>query len=175
MLREEIGFTEMNGKGYGMPSSHAQFVAFFAVSLALFLLTRHQPRPSESYEALSWHRRVLLSMAVIIGAATVAASRVYLRYHTPKQVLVGVSAGLIFAVLWFHFTSLARRRGWLNAALEHPLLRAFRVRDLLVEEDPMEAGWARWEQKRVTRLQGRASPEVSTRSDHRQRREEKRT
>ena len=161
----------MYGKGYGMPSSHAQFVAFFAVSLALFLLTRHQPRPSESYEALSWHRRMFLSIAVIIGAATVAASRVYLRYHTPKQVLVGVSAGVIFAVLWFHLTSWARRRGWLSAALEHPLSRAFRVRDLLVEEDPMEAGWARWEQKRVTRLQG---SEVPARSDKRQRSEEKR-
>ena len=31
----------MNGKGYGMPSSHAQFAFFFAVSLSLFLLVRH--------------------------------------------------------------------------------------------------------------------------------------
>lgn len=31
------------GKGYGMPSSHAQFVAFWAVAMALFLLVRHTP------------------------------------------------------------------------------------------------------------------------------------
>ena len=29
----------IHGKGYGMPSSHAQFVAFWSVSLALFLLS----------------------------------------------------------------------------------------------------------------------------------------
>uniref|UniRef100_A0A0D2XCM3 Dolichyldiphosphatase n=1 Tax=Fusarium oxysporum (strain Fo5176) TaxID=660025 RepID=A0A0D2XCM3_FUSOF len=33
----------IHGKGYGMPSSHAQFVAFWSVSLALFLLVRHKP------------------------------------------------------------------------------------------------------------------------------------
>lgn len=31
------------GKGYGMPSSHAQFVAFWAVAMTLFLLVRHTP------------------------------------------------------------------------------------------------------------------------------------
>ena len=30
-------------KGYGMPSSHAQFVAFWAVALSLFLCVRHRP------------------------------------------------------------------------------------------------------------------------------------
>lgn len=31
------------GKGYGMPSSHAQFMAYFAVTVTLFLLLRHSP------------------------------------------------------------------------------------------------------------------------------------
>ena len=34
-------YTVMTGKGYGMPSSHAQFAFFFAVSISLFLLVRH--------------------------------------------------------------------------------------------------------------------------------------
>lgn len=33
------------GKGYGMPSSHAQFAFFWAVALGLFLLARHRPIP----------------------------------------------------------------------------------------------------------------------------------
>lgn len=34
------------GKGYGMPSSHAQFCVFWAVALGLFLIARHEPRSS---------------------------------------------------------------------------------------------------------------------------------
>jgi len=32
--------------GYGMPSSHAQFVTFFAAFLVLFLLIRYLPNAS---------------------------------------------------------------------------------------------------------------------------------
>ncbi|KLU88310.1 hypothetical protein MAPG_07297, partial [Magnaporthiopsis poae ATCC 64411] len=41
----------IHGKGYGMPSSHAQFVAFWALSLALFLLVRHRPRDGRTATA----------------------------------------------------------------------------------------------------------------------------
>ena len=34
-------------KGYGMPSSHAQFVSYFAVTVTLFLLLRHSPSTRE--------------------------------------------------------------------------------------------------------------------------------
>jgi acid phosphatase family membrane protein YuiD len=33
----DFKITEMLGKGYGMPSSHSQFVAFFSLSLTLNL------------------------------------------------------------------------------------------------------------------------------------------
>ncbi|CAG9943265.1 unnamed protein product [Clonostachys rosea f. rosea IK726] len=91
----------MHGKGYGMPSSHAQFVAFWSVSLGLFLLVRHKP-----------------SKAVDSRAPSSA--------HTP----------------WY--------TGWLRWGLETPIARAFRLRDLVVEEDPCQSGWEKWEERRVT-------------------------
>ncbi|KAM0558538.1 hypothetical protein ACHAPJ_004733 [Fusarium lateritium] len=146
----------IHGKGYGMPSSHAQFVAFWSVSLALFLLVRHKPpRVLRGRADSSLHRpwSVLERVAVsVVGAAIAAAtawSRVYLNYHTPKQVVVGSVAGVVSAVGWFVIVAIARQTGWLSWALETPLARAFRVRDLVVEEDMCQAGWEKWEERRT--------------------------
>jgi len=139
---------EMYGKGYGMPSSHAQFVAFFSLSLSLFLLLRHVPTPPTSYSPSSFVERLLLSLVACLCAAAVAASRVYLNYHTPKQVLAGVAAGISSAVVWFLFTKYLRRWGWIDWALETWLSRKFRMRDLITTEDLVDAGWRRWESRR---------------------------
>jgi len=138
----------MHGKGYGMPSSHSQFVAFFSLSLTLWLLFRHVPTASTSYSPSTFLERLLLSLCACAGAGAVAASRVYLNYHTPKQVLVGATAGGIFAVVWFLFTTYLRRYGWIDGALETWLSRKFRVRDLITTEDVQDAGWGRWEARR---------------------------
>ncbi|KAI1138836.1 PAP2-domain-containing protein [Hypoxylon sp. FL0543] len=141
----------MNGKGYGMPSSHAQFVAYFAVSLALFLLLRHQP-PSpgvrkRNHTPMSLVERAMWSVVGLAMAAAVAWSRVYLNYHTERQVLVGCAAGTVSAVGWFVITTIVRRSGWLAWALDTPIARFFRVRDLVVEEDLCQAGWEKWDDK----------------------------
>jgi len=141
----------MYGKGYGMPSSHSQFVAFFSVSLSLFLLFRHTPTPHTSYSPSTFLERFLLSLLACTCSAAVAASRVYLNYHTPKQVWVGVSAGAIFAMVWFLFTTLLRRFGWLDLALDTHISRAVRMRDLVTTEDLVDAGWGRWESRRKAR------------------------
>ncbi|KAK5627082.1 hypothetical protein RRF57_002797 [Xylaria bambusicola] len=141
----------MNGKGYGMPSSHAQFVTFFAVSLALFLLFRHQPPGPEhrrkTHTPLTLLERVFWSIVGLIGALTVAWSRVYLNYHTEKQVLVGCTAGSVIAIAWFTITSILRRTGWVSWAMETPIAKWLRVRDLVVEEDLCQAGWEKWDDK----------------------------
>jgi len=141
---------EMYGKGYGMPSSHAQFVAFFSLSLSLFLLLRHVP--STSYSPSSFVERLLVSLVACLCAAAVAASRVYLNYHTPKQVLAGVAAGISSAVAWFVFTTYLRRWGWIDWALETWLSRKLRMRDLITAEDLIDAGWGRWESRRKAKL-----------------------
>ncbi|KAI1651691.1 PAP2-domain-containing protein [Daldinia loculata] len=141
----------MYGKGYGMPSSHAQFVAYFAVSITLFLLLRHQP-PSprvrkRNHTSMSLLERVGWSAIGLGMAAAVSWSRVYLNYHTEKQVLVGTAAGVVSAVGWFIITTIIRRSGWLAWALDTPIAKFFRVRDLVVEEDLCQAGWEKWDDK----------------------------
>jgi dolichyldiphosphatase len=154
----------MLGKGYGMPSSHAQFLSFFAVYLGLFLLLRHRPdshthsTPSENSPTKHpiplppshWQIRLLV-VAVVLTAAAVAGSRVYLHYHTSRQVLAGVAAGVIAAVAWFVVTGIARATGIVEWLLETRLARQFRVRDLVCGEDLVEAGWLEWERRRRAR------------------------
>lgn len=138
----------MYGKGYGMPSSHAQFVAFFAVSFTLFLLIRHVPNPSTSYSPSTFQERLLLSLLACCCAGAVAASRVYLNYHTPKQVLVGVAAGITFALVWFTVTTFLHQSGLVDWLLETTISRTLRVRNLITTEDIQDAGWGRWEARR---------------------------
>ncbi len=129
-----------------MPSSHAQFVAFFSVSLALFLLFRHTPKPTSAYHTpLTLTSRALLSLIAALFSSAVAASRVYLNYHTPKQVLVGCGAGAFSAVAWFMVTTLLRRQDLVEWSLGTNVARTLRMRDLVIEEDLAEAGWERWE------------------------------
>jgi dolichyldiphosphatase len=151
--------TEMHGKGYGMPSSHAQFVSFFSVTLALFLLFRHVPHPTETHTPLTFVQRFALSILALASAAAVAFSRIYLNYHTPKQVIVGCVAGVSYAIVWFAFTTYLRRAGWVDWALETQVSRMLRVRDLVVQEDLVDSGWARWEERKrrkaAFRVQGK--------------------
>ncbi|RDW89174.1 acid phosphatase haloperoxidase-2 [Coleophoma cylindrospora] len=152
ILKEERP-KQMHGKGYGMPSSHAQFVSFFSISLTLFLLLRHTPpkRPTPTHTPLSMVERVGLSALALGNASLVAWSRTYLSYHTNKQVLVGCLAGTLSAVVWFIITTAIRRSGLLLYILDHPFTRLFRMRDLVVEEDLAQSGWEKWESKRASR------------------------
>ena len=148
----------MNGKGYGMPSSHAQFVAFWSVSVVLFLLVRHRPPPPPAAKSTGfvefWHRpwslpeRMAASAGALGIAGATAWSRIYLKYHTERQVFAGVSAGVVIAVGWFVVTAIVRETGWLRWGLDNPIARAFRFRDLVIEEDMCQAGWEKWEEKR---------------------------
>ena len=142
---------EMYGKGYGMPSSHAQFVAFFSLTLTLFLLYRHNPKLSRAPTSTSLSQRALLSLAALLCAAAVATSRIYLNYHTGRQVLVGSTAGAFSALAWFASTMWLRRSGLLDWGLDTEIAKLLRMRDLVVEEDLAEAGWQRWEEMRRLR------------------------
>ncbi|KAH6655109.1 phosphatidic acid phosphatase type 2/haloperoxidase [Truncatella angustata] len=148
---------QMNGKGYGMPSSHAQFVAYFSVSLTLFLIFRHKPAyqaKKRNHTALTLLERLFWSAAGLTMAAAVAWSRIYLNYHTQKQVLIGSAAGTASAIAWFLVTVAVRRSGWLAWGLEHPIAKFLRIRDLVVEEDLTQAGWEKWDDK-MTALKAR--------------------
>lgn len=204
LIKEERPPTLGVGKGYGMPSSHAQFAVFWAVALGLFLVARHKPRsvgrvigrnvrsgpgagaganaggsgePNtgrttrfrggglgqiqlqdvEAYAHQPWSliERIAVSVVALALASMVAASRVYLGYHTPRQVLAGSLAGFVCAIGWFAVTYLLRQTGYLGQALDWPVARWFRIRDLVVEEDMCQAGWEKWEEKRLAALQSK--------------------
>lgn len=138
----------MFGKGYGMPSSHSQFVSYFAVSLTLFLLFRHLPSPSSDSVSRSYTERLIISVFACIGAVAVSVSRIYLNYHTTKQVLAGCTAGAFYALLWYFLTAYLRGAGWVDWVLDTELAGLLRLRDLVVSEDLIEIGWRQWEAKR---------------------------
>lgn len=148
---------KIHGKGYGMPSSHAQFVAFWSVSLALFLLLRHKPHASHNHansnssqqSTRSWSllERAGISLLAALVAAATAWSRIYLNYHTPRQVIVGSVAGVVIALGWFGAVAVLRQTGLLAWGLELPIAKALRVRDLIVSEDMCQAGWEKWERR----------------------------
>lgn len=127
-----------------MPSSHAQFVAFWCVSVALFLLVRHG---GGTRTGRSWPlpARLVVSALAFGVAGAVAASRVYLSYHTPRQVFAGLSAGTVCALAWFGVTYAVRSSGLLGQLLDSHPARLLLLRDLVVEEDPTIAGWERWD------------------------------
>lgn len=171
------------GKGYGMPSSHAQFVAYWAVYLGLWVWVRHIPatphttapasadaskakrrqpvanvKLSEAYRLQLQHPRLthaILSLAAAVLALATAASRVYLEYHTPAQVLVGLATGAACAGAWFGVTEVARRMGLFEWLLDLWIVRWARIRDLCCEDDLVEIGWQRWEEKRALRQAAR--------------------
>lgn len=158
----ELILAEMYGKGYGMPSSHAQFMAFFSIYFTLFLLLRHHPpmrnanrsstASSSKFPLISARTQyVLVSIASLLQALLVAFSRIYLNYHTPRQVLAGCLAGATSALAWFLLTSVVRHVGLLDMSLDLKPCRLLRLRDLVVEEDLVQSGWKEWEQRRQTR------------------------
>jgi dolichyldiphosphatase len=195
LIKEERPPRMRVGKGYGMPSSHAQFAFFWAVALGLFLVVRHRPKKLvkasqgkssganegkrdaamvvkatrsqsgrlapilqsakdvEAYAHQPWSliERIMASVAALALASAVAWSRIYLGYHTPKQVMAGCIAGSGCAVGWFAVTYALRETGLLAWALDFPVVRWFRIRDLVVEEDLCQAGWEKWEDRRLAR------------------------
>lgn len=127
----------MHGKGYGMPSSHAQFSAFFALYMLLLL----QRRGLGGRGLQAWRRHVY-SAAAVGGSLAVALSRIYLNYHTPKQVLVGYGAGLVCAVGWYVVTAAAR--GVAEGKLWRcgmDLGKCVWLRDRCLEVDLVVEGW----------------------------------
>jgi dolichyldiphosphatase len=145
LVDEGVFLLGIGGNGYGMPSSHAQFVFFFSTYLSLFLLLRHSPHPTRTHTPSPFIERLLLAVLAMICASAVAASRVYLNYHTPRQVLIGCYAGMTLAIAWFVVTAVLRWMGWVDWGLDTRIARAFRLRDLVIEEDVADAGWARWQ------------------------------
>ncbi|KAI0046977.1 PAP2-domain-containing protein [Auriscalpium vulgare] len=128
------------GNGYGFPSSHSQYMAYFATFLVLHLHFRHR-FVSMGSTAVDRLFRLTLHAAFISWAGVVAYSRYHLAYHSPYQVLWGVGLGVLFAVVFYLATELVPTRRPASVLgrirlflLSNPVSVWLRVRD----------GWAVW-------------------------------
>lgn len=135
-----------------MPSSHAQFMAFFTVYFSLWIYLRARQLPS--------YQRVLISITSIAASVAVSLSRIYLSYHTQLQVACGYSVGVVFALGWFVFTAWLRETtlgqtggGWGLEALTGGrrlldwllwVTQIVYVKDLLAEVDLVRWEWEVW-------------------------------
>ncbi|KAJ6259733.1 Dolichyldiphosphatase [Drechslerella dactyloides] len=139
---------DLKGKGYGMPSSHTQFMFFFATYISLWIAVRNHAIPITV--------KPLLLLALPILATGIAAARVYLHYHTPRQVMVGAGAGVAIGIGWFVATALMKNLAggviW-DLLLENPLSKALYVKDECVEVDLQQRDWEMWWTARVQRKQ----------------------
>ncbi|KAK6541807.1 hypothetical protein TWF694_007588 [Orbilia ellipsospora] len=142
----------LQGKGYGMPSSHAQFMFFFATYISLWLAARNKSIPKQL--------KPLLLIALFALATSIASSRVYLQYHTVKQVLVGVAAGIVIGLGWFVTTALMRTIGggvvW-DLLLENPVSKMVYVKDECTVIDLQRRDWEVWW---AARLQSKKTAEA---------------
>ena len=85
--------------GFGMPSSHSQFMSFFTTFCMFYIHKKGLPANLRNISYLVYS--ILFGITICV-----AYSRVYLGYHTEKQVIMGLGIGIIFATLCFHLLSL---------------------------------------------------------------------
>ena len=135
-MSDEMGL----GKGYGMPSSHSQFMGFVAVYAALWF---RKQRMKSDFDK-SFDIRPLL---VPLISVAVCLSRTHLAYHTIEQVLVGCGVGSVFGAIWFAGFSVFQRSPLYIWVLDHPICKHFYLKDS-VEANVLRSEWQRWHEQR---------------------------
>jgi dolichyldiphosphatase len=79
---------------HGWPSSHSQYMFFFATYLTLLSLMKKTG-------VARWESRFLLAVLPWPFAVLTMYSRVYLGYHTVAQVFAGAALGLVLGAGWY--------------------------------------------------------------------------
>lgn len=96
-----------NRSGYGMPSAHSQFMGFLTGYLLLRVLFFWKFQRSVKGSLTK-----LLGLCILIGSSgLVSISRVYLGYHSVKQVTLGLVLGLFLGSSYFITLQYIRRWG----------------------------------------------------------------
>ncbi|CAO0796649.1 unnamed protein product [Mucor circinelloides] len=128
------------GDGYGMPSSHSQFIWYFAVYGSLYMY---------QYIHLDhgiW--KVLTSLAMFALACLVSMSRIYLGYHTLNQVIVGSLVGIFFGSVWYGFINLLHQTNCIDWILDTWVARKLYLRDMSNVENVARWDYEQWVQLR---------------------------
>ncbi|KAL9936372.1 hypothetical protein V8E36_004440 [Tilletia maclaganii] len=118
-----IGLSGVAEEGYGMPSSHSQFMGFFAAFFVCHFVLHHPP-PRKPRTMVNTMRRIehfTFIVLIILMSLVVCYSRYYLLYHSVAQILVGASIGLALGLVYYYLTEhLTRISIRLPAALASP-------------------------------------------------------
>ena len=107
--------------GYGMPSSHSQFMAF-TVTYALLHLWRCGFGASRAI-------RGCISLALAASLFSVGSSRIYLGVHSIQQVLAGVAVGAVLAFVSDVFVQKGLAPHVFPALESHRIGRSLQLRD----------------------------------------------
>ncbi|KAF9136249.1 hypothetical protein BGW39_003694 [Mortierella sp. 14UC] len=135
--------TEYLGDGYGMPSSHSQFMAYFATYVVILMYRR-----TSASEPFIPH---IVSALVILWSALVVYSRVHLYYHTWQQVVAGTICGFLFAVIYYYIANgVLRSKGLFDWIVDHPLAKQLFIRDTYSVHNLAKFDWEMWQQYKST-------------------------
>jgi len=152
---------ESGGSGYGFPSSHSQYMGYFATFLILHLIFRHRFATTGNW-MLDQLFRLIVYVGLVAWSAAVCYSRYHLTYHTSHQIIWGAGVGVGFGALtyliaelipaWWPKSPLGRLR---IALLNHEIIVWLRIKDgwALWPDGGREEEWktwrARWEAERL--------------------------
>ncbi|KAJ7917522.1 PAP2-domain-containing protein [Mycena leptocephala] len=138
--------------GYGFPSSHSQYMGYFASFLMLHLYFRHK-FTSTGYRMLDQAWRAVIYTALTVWALVVAYSRFYLRYHSIPQILWGSGIGVALGVSFYLVCELLPRRrptsifGVVKSfIIQNPISTWLQIRDGwdVWADGGREVEWLRW-------------------------------
>ncbi|XP_015605852.1 dolichyldiphosphatase 1 [Cephus cinctus] len=132
---------------YGMPSTHAQTMWFFAAYVTLFICIRLHYSNNSTVSERFW--RISIIAGCVILASLVTYSRVYLMYHTITQVVCGTIVGIVLGITWFIFTHLVLTPFF-------PMIVSWRMSEYLLLRDTTLIPNVLWFEYTNTRTEARA-------------------
>jgi len=143
---------ESLGSGYGFPSSHSQYMAYFASFLMCHMYFTHQFSATGS-RVLDATIRAVVYICLIVWWAVVAYSRYHLGYHNTNQILWGSGIGAVCGTLLYLLAELIPRHqphSLLGAikrwCITNPISAWIRIRDgwAVFPDGGRESEWERW-------------------------------
>jgi len=143
---------ESIGNGYGFPSSHSQYMAYFASFLICHLFFRHRFGKT-NYPLFDILWRVVVYLGLLCWSSTVAYSRYYLGYHNVNQILWGIGIGAALGVSVYIMAELIPQRqptsllgNIKRGLLSNPLCTWLQIRDgwAIWSDGGREDEWRRW-------------------------------
>ncbi|CAA19178.2 palmitoyl protein thioesterase/ dolichol pyrophosphate phosphatase fusion protein Pdf1 [Schizosaccharomyces pombe] len=112
------------GVGYGMPSSHSQFMGFFS---AYMIAWDYKYRRSQCFSMLSFAK-----YAIYLTLSTfVCSSRYLLDFHYLTQVVYGYMIGFGVGLFWVYLVGKLRSLGVTKWLLSLPPLQFFYIKDTI--------------------------------------------